>query len=126
MIGLHRITRYEQLMFLCDFALVLQLPDHVAVESKAATEALRRCAGIGNWRTCLSPTKILDWKTSAYAFKFDAYYRSLQWRFYLDMTGRDHFRYIGLQIRNPIERHSRRASPDRHRRVGLLRLCRHD
>ena len=52
-----------------------------------------------------------------YAFKFDAYYRSLQWRFYLDMTGRDHFRYIGLHIRNPIKK-----APDDHRLTAVDEL----
>ena len=64
----------------------------------------------------LAPHQVIDWKTSAYAFKYDAYYRSLQWRFYLDMTGRDHFRYIGLQIRNPLK------GTDEHRLTDIDEL----
>ena len=64
----------------------------------------------------LAPSQVIDWKTSAYAFKYDAYYRSLQWRFYLDMTGRDHFRYIGLQIRDPFK------GTDEHRLTNIDEL----
>ena len=81
----------------------LVLPVNVAVEEKLQQKRYGDVLVAGT-ADLMSATQILDWKTSAYDFKFTAYYRSLQWRFYLDMTGRDHFRYIGLRIRNPLKR----------------------
>ena len=62
---------------------------------------------------------VVDWKTSRYAMKAEQFIGSQQWRFYLDLTGADSFKYVCLQVYEP------RRNETAHRVVNFDTLLVH-